>query len=332
MAELFPEAPVGQYIVVDGTDVPAWCPQRSAKRNGVLDRKLEARYRKRVPEADFRSIKYDRDGQFDPAQEQARRGRANAKSWRGYSFVLGCDAVTGLPMVGSLHGAANHEPHAGRALMERLYDFWPESPLEVVVADRLWDDDPSSQFFEAHYGVHLIAHRRPSHIEKGGKEFSVGRPGYRGGVAAVGGDGIAHCREHGKPLLFEGTDAPSRVDLAPGEFAARSFRSRFRCHEGHRLSLPTNLAWSALPYYPLHPLGRPDLHAMRIALLSRRNVVESAFSSMKGAFRQGNSGQSRTRIFDREVHESLIWISLLTRALLALADAREERLTSVRAA
>jgi hypothetical protein len=89
--------------------------------------------------------------------------------------------------------------------------------------------------------------------------------------------------------------------------------------------LPTDLAWSALPYYPLNPLGRPDLHAKRIALGSGRNVVESMFASMKTAFRQGNSGACRTRVFDREVHESLIWISLLTRGLLVLADARNER-------
>jgi hypothetical protein len=64
---------------------------------------------------------------------------------------------------------------------------------------------------------------------------------------------------------------------------------------------------------------------MRLALLSRRNVIESVFGSMKGAFRQGNSGACRTRVLDREVNEALIWISLLTRALLTLADERDER-------
>lgn len=87
--------------------------------------------------------------------------------------------------------------------------------------------------------------------------------------------------------------------------------------------MPTQLAWSALPYFPLHPLGRPDLYAARIALLAQRNVAESVFASLEVAFRQGMSGGCRTRVFDREVYESLIWISLVTRALLMLADQRD---------
>ena len=63
---------------------------------------------------------------------------------------------------------------------------------------------------------------------------------------------------------------------------------------------------------------------MRTALLSRKNVIESAFSSAKVAYQVGSSGQSRTRIFDREVHETLIWIALVTRALLTLASQRDE--------
>jgi hypothetical protein len=42
LADLYPDAPIGRYITIDGTDVPAWCLQRSAKRNGVLDNQLEA--------------------------------------------------------------------------------------------------------------------------------------------------------------------------------------------------------------------------------------------------------------------------------------------------
>lgn len=61
---------------------------------------------------------------------------------------------------------------------------------------------------------------------------------------------------------------------------------------------------------------------MRTALLGRRNIIESAFASIKSAYRQGSSGQSRTRVFDREINESLIWIALLTRAFLTLADQR----------
>jgi hypothetical protein len=313
-------------MAVDGTDVPAWCPQKSAKRNGISVPDLERRYRKRTPDADFRFIGYDRDGQFDKEGEPGRKPRSEGKSWRGYTFVLGCDVVSGLPLVGSLHGAAQHEPHSARTLMQRLYNFWPEIPLQAVVADKLWDDNPTNEFFETRYGVHLVAHRRPSHIDKGSQRFPAERPGYRGGVARITGDGVAYCRAHGTQLLFETTDVPSRSGLAPGDPATARHRSRFRCEEGcGRLSLPTDLAWSALPYYPLNPLGRPDLHAKRIALGSGRNVVESMFASMKTAFRQGNSGACRTRVFDREVHESLIWISLLTRGLLVLADARNER-------
>jgi hypothetical protein len=332
LAQMYPGSSIGRYLVVDGTAVPAWCPQRSAKRNGVIDELLEARYRKRVPDADYRVIGYDRDGQFDTELEVGRKARSQGKAWRGYTLVLGSDLVTGLPLVGSLHPASTHEPHSASILMSRLFRSWPDIPLRAVVADALWDDNPTHELMETQFGVHLVARRRPSHAEKGGRIFQPERGHYRGGIARITGEGIAFCRAHGKPLLFEGTDTPPRDGMAPGEPAttsererhARRFRSRFRCEDGcGRVSLPTNLAWSALPYFPLHPVGRPDLYALRMALLAQRNVAESAFASLETAFRQTLSGPCRTRVFNREVYESLIWISLVTRALLTLADQRD---------
>ncbi|MGZ4391984.1 MAG: hypothetical protein ACXVRK_07695 [Gaiellaceae bacterium] len=80
-----------------------------------------------------------------------------------------------------------------------------------------------------------------------------------------------------------------------------------------------------MPFYPHNPLGRPDLYAYRLALLAQRDIAESCFSSLKVAFAQGLAGGRRTRVFDREVYESLIWLSLLTRALLMLASERQVR-------
>ena len=124
-------------------------------------------------------------------------------------------------------------------------------------------------------------------------------------------------------MRFEGLETPPRRDLAPGEPTAARIRARFACQNGcGRASVPTDYAPSALPYYPLNPVGRPDLYAYRLALLAQRNTAESVFSSLKGAFAQGLSGSRRTRVFGREVYESLIWASLLTRGLLTLADQR----------
>ncbi len=84
-----------------------------------------------------------------------------------------------------------------------------------------------------------------------------------------------------------------------------------------------------MPYYPLNPVGRPNLYAMRVALLARRNLSESVFSSLEVGFRQGMDGGCRTRFFDRGVYEMMIWISLVTRGLLMLADQRERAGSSV---
>jgi hypothetical protein len=332
LARMFPESPIGRYIVVDGTDVPAWCVQRSAKRNGVLDPDLETYLRRRVPSADYRIYSRDRSGVFDPDLEPNRKpNRTNVKAWRGYLMVVAADAVTGLPLCGVMPGASMHEPRALQKLLPLLFALWPDMPAEAIIADAAWDEGSAHELAAVHYGLRLIARRSDARLTNTGKLFAPDDPAYRGGVARVDGRGIAYCRVHDAPLQYEGCEMPSREGLLPGEpFGegdaarhARRFRSRWRCDQGcGRLTLPTRLAWSTAPYYPHNPCGRPDLHSFRVAALSRRNVVESLFSSMKSGQRNGLRGSSRTRLFDKDTVEMLTWLGLLSRSLLMIASAR----------
>jgi hypothetical protein len=334
---------IGRYVVVDATHVPAWCQQRAARRrNGEKDPVLERHLSRRTPDAHFRAYIRTRDGLIDadtgrradqPSGTRPRRVtrvRQLAKAWRGYLFIVLSDLATGCPLVARLYPASYHEPHALYELLLELFSLWPDIPLDTVVADKLWDEAEAHAIAEVSFGVHVCASRKASHAKSGGKILDPQK--YRTRVAWFNGEGIAQCRhpKHQGPLLFEHTDRPSRAGLRPGEphlntdeweRHAAKFRTRWSCPAGcGKVSVATNLAWSALPYYPHNPVGSPTLFAMRLALLAHRNIAESIFSSLKTSFKQGLSDGCRTRVFDRQTYEMLLWSALVTRALLTHAS------------
>jgi hypothetical protein len=327
LAEMYPELPIGRWVAIDGTAIPAWTPQA---RN--LSEQAEKRVGERAPEADYRAYVKTIDGLVD-ADRVPKKLRVLVKSWRGFLFIVISEYVTGLPLTGLLCRAAEYEPRMLDQLLERLFTLWPSIPLEAVVGDKLFDTQPAHAITEVRFGCHLVAHRRPSHSKKGGVIFDK-KSRYRGLVGRINGNGHAWCREHEAWARFDGTDVPERGEFDPGEPTdsreyerhARRFRSRWTCVEGsHRLSAPTESLWSALPYFPLHPIGRPDLFAWRIALLARRNIGEAVWSTLKVGFKLGNSGSARPRVADRGTYEGLIWIALVTRSLLTLANERNRR-------
>jgi hypothetical protein len=318
MARLHPGATIGRYLVVDGSLIPAWAPQRSAKRDGVLDLDIEARYRARSPEAGYRVQSYK-----PPAEVGRRERAARVKAVRGYLLVVVSDMATGIPLVGVLEDASKlHEAHAVRRLLEALFAIWPDCPAEFLVGDAGWDENAAQEYALTHYGISIISHRRPSHAKDGGIKLEGDR--FHPQVARVTGDGQAICRAHGALLPFSGAVVPTRAGLSPGKPASPAgFRSRWTCTGGcGRVSVATRYAWSAMPVLPLNPVGRPGLHAKRMVLLGRRNVAETVFSSLKCGYGQGTAGPYRTRVLDREQVEGFIWLSFVTRALMMLASER----------
>ena len=316
--------PVGRHIAVDGSLMPAWVPQRSAKINGKLDVALENRLRRRVPEAGFKV--YGRVEDSGGVSETRTRGITRAV--RGYSVACLVDIATGMPLTFDLRDASDaHEPRVLRdTLLPRLFDLSPDLQVDAVVGDGGYDDDLTHEHLETHYGIHLVAARRTHAFRTRGRLLKeLDHPS----IARVGADGIAVCRAHGVALQYVGLEAPRRVSLGlrPGQAANSSaFRTRFQCPQGcGKLSFPTQKACSNLPHYPHNPHGRLDLYAHRRALLNKRNQAESAFSSLQVGYKQCLEGAARVRVFDRRVTEALIALAIVTRALLALHAERSSR-------
>lgn len=344
LAELFPHLDIGHYAAIDGTLVPYWAIQKSAKRKGEVVQRIEDRYNRNFKRIGFKAIGYDADGQYND-KDKGKKRKAKPKVCRGGLFVGIVEVVTGLPLVGVLLPASTHETHAIYDLLPKLFGFWPEMPLDALVADKLYDSRALYEYCERYFGVHLVAIRKPS---LGNRETTFDTDTEKTGtltdkasrtIGWFNGKGIGYCRRHKKALHLENPEVPDRkkLGLHPGQAAPEgAFRIHFRemptpdpgddqakedwCG---RPTLKMAEDWSAFAYYPHHGLGKPTLYAKRLALISAaRNQVEAAFGSLKTGFGIGVSGQTRARVGCDYTLETLIWGALTTRALTMLADQR----------
>jgi hypothetical protein len=319
--------PVGRYLLVDGSHSPAWAQQRPAYLNGKWDPALESHLRRRSRDAGYvvYSAKYRKDGLDERAHaSEGERGRAYRRGMRGYGLTALVDGASGIPLAFDLRDATRaHEPRVLReVLLPRVFEFSPELSVRAIVGDAKYDDDPTHEYLETHFGVHLVAARHAHALRARGKVFS--ETTHRS-IRGLQGDGIAICRAHDRKLRYVGLDAPGRDGLRPGQPTdPREFRSRFYCEEGcGKPSIATRDFWSNLPYFPRTPNGRLDLFAEGRALLRRRNPIESTFSSLQVGNKQCLDGAARGRAYDIAIHEALIALALTNYALLVL---RAERL------
>jgi hypothetical protein len=323
--------PVGRHLAVDGSLVPAWAQQRGAFVDGKFNQALEDRLNRRTPEARF--VVHGRV--YDQATvEQSKRPDGAAEQTRGVTrrvrgYLLTCvvDLATGLTLAFDLSAATAKEPEILReVLLPRLFDLSPHLEVSAIVGDAGYDHDRPHGHLQTNYGIPLVAIRKSHALMSRGKVFrEVEHPSVKG----LRGDGVAVCRAHGLELEYKKLDAPprNRLRLRPGDPTdPRAFRSRFFCPAGcGMVSIATQRAWSNLPYFPHNPHGRPNLFALRRALLLRRNQVEASFSALQVGYKQCLDGAARVRVADRGANEALLAIAIVTRALLALAAEREHR-------
>jgi hypothetical protein len=300
--------PVGRFLAVDGSLVPAWVSPRTA----------DARRQK----ADVGVRRYQR------RQDGVLR---TTRTSDGYHLTVLADLATGLVLAFDVANAQKaHEPLILRdRLLPSLFAMNPDLGVDAIVGDNLFDNRETHEHLETRYGIHLVAHRYRHQYAEHTKSFkpeSADKQKRHPSVASIRGDGVAICRRHGLLLEYRGLYAPrSREGLTPGELVdPHGFRTRFTCPDGCGVtSVRTSMCWDNLPYYPHTPYGRLKLYAYRRALLNRRNLIESLFSALQVAYKQGLDGAARVRVADRNVQEALIALSIVTRALLALRATRD---------
>lgn len=309
-------------LLIDGTDVAAWCEQ-VGKKDPVKDARLRARLPRAAARAYSESIRND-------AGELEKRYK---KFWRGYYLVALVDQATGRPLVWTLRNGDWDESKALQELLFLLFEYWPDAPVSMVVGDAAWNE-PWAYKLCAEYGIDLIARRSKHSLSS--KIVEIPESASKR-IAAVDRKGVAYCRRHNdwlnkdkskrytKPMKYAG------VDRTTG-------RVRYVCDHGPnpcgKLGISRDvpgigdkdavrlLSWQLFTYYPTTMEGRPDLHAMRVAMLARRNQVESLFSSLKVGSKLGLQGASRTRIVDFDSLRMMISLSFLMKTAFMLAAAR----------
>ena len=295
---------IGKRLLIDGTGVPAWAQQISAGRRLPKDATpeqiqaragREAELRKRASEAGFRRRPAPRTARSSPPIEGRRRyarreGQGVARLLPGRHRRPG----HGAAMVWSLADASLDEARQIIPLLSELFDLWPELHdqriTEMIAGDSAWDEDPWCRVCEVDYGIAPIFRL---HNDQGAKLVD---PGVTRGtkVAGITHRGQIICRAHMQPaktISFE----PGKRDpnLTAGQTARNEFRVRARCEQhgggngagrpcGH-LQVKAEFDWSKLTRYPHHPNGRPELHAMRQAMLTRLGQVESLFNVSRPA-------------------------------------------------
>ena len=251
-----------------------------------------------------------------------------AASSAGTTWSPSLDLTTGLPLVWTRWRADMDEAKTLKHLLHLLFTHWPEVNADAIVADAAWNEKWAAEWCLVNYGLHLIA-RRPAADQK--RHYDLSEYDSKA-ISRYLGDGSAICRKHGLPMIRDGYEGVSRLKegLQPGDpTEQRRFRLRYNCPgnpECGRPHLRMNLHWSALAYHP-HSLavGKPDLHAFRLAMLARRNAPEALFSALKVGHKLSLDGAERTRTAKEPTVDLLLSLAMLTRSARVLADQRMER-------
>jgi len=322
---MHPDKGIGERLLLDSSSVPAWCQQRSSGGNDEMEKFLN----RRTPEAHFKIYTYGgKDGKVEQSPSAQVSAAALRKKWRGYFFSTIVDQATGMPLVWMLHKADN-EMLSIVPLLSLLYRLWPDCPAEMLVADAHWDVKEWHRLCEVDYGIHPIFRQQPSTKTK--SWTAVGAHSRDGSVSHITSQGQLVCTEHAKPIKYDSFDPPSRAGLAPGQSSDEGkFRARGNClHSTNahpvpcgRIGVRANFNWRRLTYYPHFSEGHKERYAMRHAMLSRLNQVESVFNRLKGGKYLGNSGAGRTRITDKGTVEGLFSLACLSMTASLVADER----------
>lgn len=311
LCRLFPEEDFCEVGSIDGSWDPFWIEQTgSATKQPEVDRRL----RQRIPKAGYRAMGRD-EIYTDPKTGKSVLFR-KIKEHRGATFIALVQARTSLVLAWTLWDSAWDEAKALKELLYLLFEYWPDCPLRTIVADAAWDERWAYEYCETQ-GVHLVAARSRSKLAKTRwTELPENEL-----IHSYDNLGRVRCRAHRKLPVYEGAES------------GKAQRLRFRCLHGcgNHLSLRMDTDWSALTYYPHYYDPRPEAghsrryHATRLALLTRRNTVESLFSAFKVRHLLGTEGEDRERTQLFEKHVALFSLAAMLRTAFLLGSARLDR-------
>jgi hypothetical protein len=312
---------VGRRLIIDGKAIATWVPQAWAEKDSDRDQFL----RRRVPEAGYRAYTYGRGGKTEVnADGVKRRELGVTTAWRGFYLVTLLDQATGLPVIWTVFDAAVDEATAIIPLLSELFQLWPDVGTELLVGDSSWDSDNWCELLERSYGIHPIFNLHDQSEVRFATQHSKHVDGK---FLSLSGQGQPRCI-HNQYLPIDSIEIPSRSGLRPGQLhpKEKAFRIRFKDDHGPRplgrVGLSMCVDWSRLTYYPHHAQGRPDLYAVRVAMLRRLKQVESWHNHLESGLRIGPEGGDRSRLAELAKQETLVTLAALATTSIAVADQR----------
>jgi hypothetical protein len=242
---------IGRYLAVDGTDFTApvdQAPALSPSEEALIRRNMSVPIHSHGPD----------------------------KNWRGWVLVQLIDIKSTLPAVWViLPLELGREFQAVPLLLDLLFEHWPDCPAEYLVGDKEFDVSELCAELEFRYGIHPVWPQKgkvaPSHK-----------------WAATG--GTPSCSRHGlMKLEWAERFVEPKGRLKRGipeddlEELDQRARLRWRCPaSGCGITAATHPSHNPRLYTYLPRKGEHRRAGRRVALLKRRNQVESVIASLKG--------------------------------------------------
>jgi hypothetical protein len=255
---------LGQVGIVDATRLRAPVEQRQWPRS---PEHLETLCR---PGMDLVAPStYDHNGQFDTRI--------------GWKAVVIVDQATMLPIVWTLaSGDAVEHRVLLDVLLPKLFELWPDCPMDTLVGDAAYDNEETCRICEQRYSLHPVFTRQTSRsasaASRRGREVSV----TNGQPSCVCGPMEFHRREGFYTAERRLADGTRRGAVAPD---VKNARIRWRCPHGlcDEVSLWAHASPREHTFWP-RVTGTAALRgpaAERRALEIYRNGVESVFAGVK---------------------------------------------------
>lgn len=248
---------VGQYWVIDGTDIVANVEQTVP-----------------VNDEHLKLIAKSTGARF------AYHGTASRvrKAWVGWKLLVISDLITGLPLIWTLLPGQEREFVHTIPLIEELFARAPWIDPQYLVGDAEFDVSARLAFdLERRYGIHPVFPLR----ETVGRKWDWGAQ-----------RGVPHCSKHGamkrvQAEAFHDQHAEPRRYEPDFDTARKGWKARIRwectaCKSaGVPLTETTYPKRNARLYTYLPRGGEHRLYATRLALMRRRNAIECVFAALK---------------------------------------------------
>ena len=306
--------PLGQYLAIDATDIPAWANYRSPHCNAQDKENCTEKHRRHCNNSDrTKCSTHSSKPTADPSAmwgyrtPKGRSGTGTANDGEdakelffGYKAHVVTDAIYGIPLHITLRPANENETTYFTQDLDDTLERHPWLKPKFLLADKGYDSLPNFQHTAKQGIIPIIAVRRPQKDKETGKRWFDSTYDEDGRPLCVG----------GQPMDYIGTDTEGN--------------HHFRC-PGEGCSLKDKMHWTR--YCNSGHLEKPKGRLLRImGIIPRFTKLWRKIYNKRGAIERWFSSAKRSRLLDKhqllKVGKIRLHANLSTLAWLLTALAR----------